>query len=113
MKNGHFAWILLGDNLSQLKPLTDIQQNLSLFEIDVSMRAIGIFKRSNLKRIDDLVNMTEAQFRRLPGCGYKTLHEVKDCLNKNGLSFASKPVKQIKICKRVAIKNIINGLQNN
>lgn len=112
MKNGHFTWILLGDNLSQLKPLTDIQ-NLSLFEINVSMRAIGIFKRSNLKKIDDLVNMTEAQFSRLPGCGYKTLHEVKDCLNRIGLSFAPKPVKQIKICKRVAIKNIINSLHNN
>lgn len=56
-------------------------------ELELSVRAHNCLMHANIKRIVDLVNLSEDEGLRIKNFGRKSLTEVKECMKAFGLSF--------------------------
>ena len=64
--------------------------NMSVNEIELSVRAANCLKNANIKTIGDLVQRTESEMLRTKNFGRKSLNEIKEILTEMGLSLGMK-----------------------
>jgi len=84
-----FAAIALGtEHDSEIKK-APLLTPISTFRL--SMRTYGPLQTDNIKTIEDLVRMTEAEMLRIPNFGRKGLNEVKQELAKAGWKIGELP----------------------
>ena len=62
---------------------------MTIEELDLSVRAFNCLKRANINTVEDLINKTEDEMMKVRNLGRKSLDEVIDKLNKLGFSLRS------------------------
>ena len=67
----------------------DTMLNMTIEELDLSVRSFNCLKRANINTVADLVNKTEDEMIKVRNLGRKSLEEVKQKLLAMGLSLAS------------------------
>jgi DNA-directed RNA polymerase subunit alpha len=70
----------------------DAQRLADLFrtpidELDLSVRSVNSLKNSNIRSLGDLVRQTESQILQVKNFGKKSLQEIADLLEREGLNF--------------------------
>jgi DNA-directed RNA polymerase subunit alpha len=73
--------------VSTTDPLTNDNLMKSIDELELSVRAFNCLKNANIKSIADLVQKSEYEMLRTKNFGRKSLNEIKEIINKMGLSF--------------------------
>jgi DNA-directed RNA polymerase subunit alpha len=68
--------------------------NMSINEIELSVRAANCINGASIKTIGDLVQKTEAEMLKYRNFGKKSLNEIKQILTGMGLSFGMKPLEK-------------------
>lgn len=70
----------------------DYNKNLlrNVNELELSVRAANCLKNANIRTIADLVQKTEIEMLKTKNFGRKSLNEIKEILNKMGLSLGMK-----------------------
>ena len=67
----------------------DTTLNMTIEELDLSVRSFNCLKRANINTVADLVNKTEDEMIKVRNLGRKSLEEVKQKLQAVGLGLAS------------------------
>ena len=62
-------------------------ENISIEELDLSVRSYNCLKRDNIQTVLELCDRTEEQMMKVKNLGKKSLKEIKDKLAERGLSF--------------------------
>ncbi len=73
---------------------------MSVDELELSVRASNCLKNANIRTIADLVTRSEAEMLKTKNFGKKSLNEIKDILASLGLSFGMELDKDGKIIKK-------------
>ncbi len=80
-------------NLTTVKDPVNTQQNkimeLTVEELDLSVRSFNCLKRANINTVEDLISKTEDDMMKVRNMGRKSLEEVQNKLAMMGLSLAS------------------------
>ena len=80
-------------NKSTVVEKTDKQQNkvldLTIEELDLSVRSFNCLKRANINNVADLISKTEDDMMKVRNMGRKSLEEVVNKLAMMGLTLAS------------------------
>ena len=80
-------------NKSTVVEKTDTQHNkvleLTIEELDLSVRSFNCLKRANINNVEDLISKTEDDMMKVRNMGRKSLEEVQNKLAMMGLSLAS------------------------
>jgi len=66
----------------------------SIDDLDLSSRSLNCLKKAGVKKLADLVNMTEDDLLQVKGLGATSFEEIKDVLSKFNLSLKSSDNKQ-------------------
>ena len=72
---------------TEIKVPEDTFENLSIEDLDLSVRSYNCLRRANIANVYDLTQKTEAEMMKVRNLGKKSLKEVKDKLAEKGLSF--------------------------
>ena len=72
---------------TEAKVLEDTFEDLSIEDLDLSVRSYNCLKRASIANVYDLTQKTEAEMMKVRNLGKKSLKEVKDKLAEKGLSF--------------------------
>lgn len=82
----------LGETGVQSKPEVELDELLRqpIEHLDLSVRSMNCLKSDNIFYIGDLVSRTEQEMLRTPNFGRKSLTEIKEVLEKMGLSLGMK-----------------------
>lgn len=67
----------------------DKMLELTIEELDLSVRSFNCLKRANINTVEDLISKTEDEMMKVRNLGRKSLEEVMNKLNMMGLSLAS------------------------
>ena len=62
---------------------------MTIEELDLSVRSFNCLKRANINTVEDLTNKTEDEMMKVRNLGRKSLDEVIDKLTKLGFSLRS------------------------
>ncbi len=62
---------------------------MTIEELDLSVRSFNCLKRANINNVEDLINKTEDEMMKVRNLGRKSLDEVIDKLNKLGFALRS------------------------
>ncbi len=62
---------------------------MTIEELDLSVRSFNCLKRANINTVEDLINKTEDEMMKVRNLGRKSLDEVIDKLNKLGFTLRS------------------------
>ena len=62
---------------------------LTIEELDLSVRSFNCLKRANINTVEDLISKTEDEMMKVRNLGRKSLEEVMNKLAMMGLSLAS------------------------
>ncbi len=80
-------------NLTTVKDPVNTQQNkimeLTVEELDLSVRSFNCLKRANINTVEDLISKTEDDMMKVRNMGRKSLEEAQNKLAMMGLSLAS------------------------
>ena len=82
----------LGDKSTVVEKATDSKDKmleLTIEELDLSVRSFNCLKRANINTVEDLISKTEAEMMKVRNLGRKSLEEVINKLAMMGLSLAS------------------------
>src|SRR5215472_14354805 len=60
-------------------------------ELELSVRADNCLRNANLVYVWQLIQVTEAELRRLPNLGRRTLNEIVHVLGQHGLRLGTEP----------------------
>lgn len=82
----------------------------SIDDLELSVRAHNCLVSSGVKRVIDLVNMSDEDILKIKNFGRKSLKEVKEVLNAFGLRFGMN-VKELDLKKAIKKKTEKNGLE--
>ena len=72
---------------NEAKVAEDTFENLSIEDLDLSVRSYNCLRRASIANVYDLTQKTEAEMMKVRNLGKKSLKEVKDKLAEKGLSF--------------------------
>ena len=67
----------------------DKMLELTIEELDLSVRSFNCLKRANINTVEDLISKTEDEMMKVRNLGRKSLEEVINKLAMMGLSLAS------------------------
>lgn len=62
-------------------------QNMSIEDLDLSVRSYNCLKRAGIQNVDELIQKTEEEMMKVRNLGKKSLKEVKEVLGTYGLGF--------------------------
>ena len=82
----------LGDKSTVVEKATDSKDKmleLTIEELDLSVRSVNCLKRANINTVEDLISKTEDEMMKVRNLGRKSLEEVINKLAMMGLSLAS------------------------
>ena len=82
----------LGDNSTVVEKAQDSKDKmleLTIEELDLSVRSFNCLKRANINTVEDLISKTEDEMMKVRNLGRKSLEEVINKLAMMGLSLAS------------------------
>ena len=82
----------LGDKSTVVEKATDSKDKmleLTIEELDLSVRSFNCLKRANITTVEDLISKTEDEMMKVRNLGRKSLEEVINKLAMMGLSLAS------------------------
>ena len=82
----------LGDKSTVVEKATDSKDKmleLTIEELDLSVRSFNCLKRANINTVEDLISKTEDEMMKVRNLGRKSLEEVINKLDMMGLSLAS------------------------
>ena len=82
----------LGDKSTVVEKATDSKDKmleLTIEELDLSVRSFNCLKRANINTVEDLISKTEDEMTKVRNLGRKSLEEVINKLAMMGLSLAS------------------------
>ena len=65
----------------------DKYQDMSIEELDLSVRSYNCLKRANIQTVQELTAKTEDDMMKVKNLGKKSLKEIKEKLKSCGLSF--------------------------
>jgi DNA-directed RNA polymerase subunit alpha len=75
-----------GDGNSDALRLADLFRT-PIDDLELSVRSVNSLKNSNIRSLGDLVRQTEAQILQVKNFGKKSLQEIADLLERQGLNF--------------------------
>ena len=75
--------------IQQPEPEPDTKLNMTIEELDLSVRSFNCLKRANINTVEDLVSKTEDEMIKVRNLGRKSLEEVKQKLAQLGLTLAN------------------------
>ena len=82
----------LGDKSTVVEKPTRLQRDkvleLTIEELDLSVRSFNCLKRANINTVEDLISKTEDEMMKVRNLGRKSLEEVINKLAMMGLSLA-------------------------
>ena len=81
----------LGDKSTVVEKATDQRDKvleLTIEELDLSVRSFNCLKRANINTVEDLISKTEDEMMKVRNLGRKSLEEVINKLAMMGLSLA-------------------------
>ena len=82
--------LLLDEHTAALDPATaDKVLELTIEELDLSVRSFNCLKRANINNVEDLISRTGEDMMKVRNMGRKSLEEVQNKLAMMGLSLAS------------------------
>ena len=92
----HFALFTdLSENISQSSIVVDRDNDkpdkileMTIEELDLSVRSFNCLKRANINTVEDLISKTEEEMIKVRNLGHKSLEEVIHKLEMMGLSLA-------------------------
>ncbi len=92
--NDHLAlFIDLSDNVKNTEILSEKEENkkekvreMTIEELDLSVRSYNCLKRAGINTVDDLANKTEDEMMKVRNLGRKSLEEVLNKMNELGLA---------------------------
>jgi DNA-directed RNA polymerase subunit alpha len=61
-------------------------ENILIEELDLGVRSYNCLKRVGVETIGDLIAKSEAELAAIPNFGKKSIEEVKEALERNGLA---------------------------
>lgn len=73
--------------VAQEEPVVDKFQEMSIEELDLSVRSYNCLKRANIITVQELTQKSEEDMMKVRNLGKKSLKEVRDKLKSLGLSF--------------------------
>ncbi|MDR2361069.1 MAG: DNA-directed RNA polymerase subunit alpha [Oscillospiraceae bacterium] len=73
------------------EPVNDALMNMTIEELDLSVRSFNCLKRANINTVEDLVKRTEDEMIKVRNLGRKSLEEVVNKLQMLGLSLLAGP----------------------
>ena len=82
----------MGDKSTVVEKATDQRDKvleLTIEELDLSVRSFNCLKRANINTVEDLISKTEDEMMKVRNLGRKSLEEVINKLAMMGLSLAS------------------------
>ena len=82
----------LGDKSTVVEKATDQRDKvleLTIEELDLSVRSFNCLKRANINNVEDLISRTGEDMMKVRNMGRKSLEEVQNKLAMMGLSLAS------------------------
>ena len=82
----------LGDKSTVVEKAQDSKDKmleLTIEELDLSVRSFNCLKRANINTVEDLISKTEDEMMKVRNLGRKSLEEVINKLAMMGLSLAS------------------------
>ena len=82
----------LGDKSTVVEKAADSEDKmleLTIEELDLSVRSFNCLKRANINTVEDLISKTEDEMMKVRNLGRKSLEEVINKLAMMGLSLAS------------------------
>ena len=71
----------------EVEEQVDKYQEMSIEELDLSVRSYNCLKRANIITVQELTQKTEDDMMKVRNLGKKSLKEVRDKLKALGLSF--------------------------
>ena len=74
--------------VEKLETQRDKVLEMTIEELDLSVRSFNCLKRANIKTVEDLISKTEDEMMKVRNLGRKSLEEVINKLNMMGLSLA-------------------------
>jgi DNA-directed RNA polymerase subunit alpha len=89
-----FATIDAASALPDLLPSAPVEEdsaakgmeNILIEELDLGVRSYNCLKRVGVETIGDLIAKSEAELAAIPNFGKKSIEEVKEALERNGLA---------------------------
>ena len=82
----------MGSMSTGVEKSPDIRDNvleMTIEELDLSVRSFNCLKRANINTVEDLISKTEDEMMKVRNLGRKSLEEVINKLAMMGLSLAS------------------------
>ena len=81
--------VALNDSPAARDLLSLLPLELTIEELDLSVRSFNCLKRANINTVEDLISKTEDDMMKVRNLGRKSLEEVINKLAMMGLSLAS------------------------
>ena len=75
--------------VDKVEPPRDQVLEMTIEELDLSVRSFNCLKRANINTVEDLINKTQEEMIKVRNLGRKSLEEVEHKLTMMGLSLAS------------------------
>ena len=79
----------LSDNVGSRSTVVEKVLELTIEELDLSVRSFNCLKRANINTVEDLISKTEDEMMKVRNLGRKSLEEVVNKLEMMGLSLAT------------------------
>lgn len=86
---GSHSAALAGDGATDAQRLAQLLST-SIDALELSVRSVNSLKNSNIRSLGDLVRQTESQIIQVKNFGKKSLQEIADLLEREGLNFGMK-----------------------
>ena len=86
---GSHSAAIAGDGTSDAQRLAQLLST-SIDALELSVRSVNSLKNSNIRSLGDLVRQTEGQIIQVKNFGKKSLQEIADLLEREGLNFGMK-----------------------
>ena len=86
---GSHSAAIAGDGTTDAQRLAQLLST-SIDALELSVRSVNSLKNSNIRSLGDLVRQTEGQIIQVKNFGKKSLQEIADLLEREGLNFGMK-----------------------
>ena len=74
------------ENIKTEEELLNDKLNSSIYNFAFSIRAIHVLEGIDCKTLEDVTNLQKTDLLNVPNCGLKTIKDIEEVLEANGLS---------------------------
>lgn len=80
--------VIINEGNEGIRKLIEVREilKMSVFELEISLRLYNCLRYADIRTLEDLINCTETDLMRLRNFGVQSLDEVKNLLERYGLT---------------------------